>query len=334
MKKYRLSVVLFVLLICTFLLSISSINVLGSSNTLEFTFEKDVLYSESNPLYDDSFNVRNQTTFTGHYLATYSFENESGLIGNQIDFIDIYDETGEPYISVNSSKNGHNEILEFYNDDISSNTDLENNFIEIIEGTIEFWFQYDGNGERFYFQLWDSSNVIAFNMILKTDNVGYYDSENNLIGITTLIPNVWNHYKIIFNCTADIFDLNVNGILEVDNGEMRNDVDSVDTLYLWARNGDGVNYEWIDAIGYSWDKTGYTGTHFDVGTEEGTPQGIAWDGTHFWVVGITNKEVYKYTSAGVYTGTHFDVGTEEGYPTGIAWDGTHFWVVGLNTDEV
>ncbi|KKL85758.1 hypothetical protein LCGC14_1951520, partial [marine sediment metagenome] len=82
------------------------------------------------------------------------------------------------------------------------------------------------------------------------------------------------------------------------------------------------------------DNFEYTGTYFYVGTQDTSPYGITWDGTHFWVVGYFTAEVYQYTDAGVYTGTHFDIGTENTYSRGITWDGTHFWVVGSGTDKV
>ena len=78
----------------------------------------------------------------------------------------------------------------------------------------------------------------------------------------------------------------------------------------------------------------HLGTRFSVGSQETIPQGITWDGTHFWVVGSYTDAVYKYTSAGVYTGTSFSVGSQEGNPLDITWDGTHFWVVGNSTDTV
>ena len=56
------------------------------------------------------------------------------------------------------------------------------------------------------------------------------------------------------------------------------------------------------------------------------------EGTHFWVVGLTNDTVYKYNSSGVYQNVSFSVAAQELTPSGIAWDGTHFWVVGLETD--
>jgi hypothetical protein len=79
---------------------------------------------------------------------------------------------------------------------------------------------------------------------------------------------------------------------------------------------------------------GYLGTSFYVGSQDTAPQGITWDGTHFWVIGYGTDAVYKYTSAGVYTGTSFSVASQETTPTGITWDGTHFWVVGVTTAVV
>ncbi len=78
----------------------------------------------------------------------------------------------------------------------------------------------------------------------------------------------------------------------------------------------------------------YTGTSFDVSSEDTSPAGITWDGTNFWVAGFVNKEVFKYTSAGVYTSTYFDVSSEDTSPAGITWDGTYFLVTGETTKEV
>ena len=42
----------------------------------------------------------------------------------------------------------------------------------------------------------------------------------------------------------------------------------------------------------------YQNVSFSVASQENEPLGIAWDGTHFWVVGGNTDTVYKYTSAG------------------------------------
>ena len=70
------------------------------------------------------------------------------------------------------------------------------------------------------------------------------------------------------------------------------------------------------------------GVTFNVTSQDTSPTGIAWDGTYFWVVGLTNYRVYKYNSAGVYQNVSFYVGSQTGSPLGITWDGTHLWLIG------
>ena len=77
----------------------------------------------------------------------------------------------------------------------------------------------------------------------------------------------------------------------------------------------------------------YLGTNFSVGAQDTTPKGLAWDGTHFWVIGGANDAVFKYTAAGVYTGTSFSLGPVEPIPQGIVFDGTSFWVIGGYTNR-
>ena len=107
----------------------------------------------------------------------------------------------------------------------------------------------------------------------------------------------------------------------------------------------------VDSNGNTWLKTGaietntnlypnakvnvnYTGTSFSVSAQDASPRGIAWDGTHFWVVGGQNDTVYQYTSAGTYTGTSFSFSAQDNSPAGITWDGTYFWVVGDQNNKV
>ena len=74
-----------------------------------------------------------------------------------------------------------------------------------------------------------------------------------------------------------------------------------------------------------------SGRFFSVSGEMSSPRDGCWDGTYFWIVGSTNKRVYKYNSAGVYQSTNFDVSSECGSPRSVCWDGTYFWV--LDSDD-
>ena len=75
----------------------------------------------------------------------------------------------------------------------------------------------------------------------------------------------------------------------------------------------------------------YSGTSFSVASQAITPTGIAWDGSHFWVVDGYQNRVYKYNSAGVYQSFSFAVGPQGTNPTDIVWDGAYFWVMNNQT---
>lgn len=62
-----------------------------------------------------------------------------------------------------------------------------------------------------------------------------------------------------------------------------------------------------------------------------TARGIAWDGSHLWVI---NKDgaVFKYTTSGTYQNVYWSANAQTGaYASSIEWDGSHFWV--LNRDN-
>ena len=73
---------------------------------------------------------------------------------------------------------------------------------------------------------------------------------------------------------------------------------------------------------------GYTGTHFDVNSEETDIYGIEWDGTNFWIIGNQNDETNKYTSAGVFASVTVSYNAVETLAPDVAFDGTYFWITG------
>ena len=76
-------------------------------------------------------------------------------------------------------------------------------------------------------------------------------------------------------------------------------------------------------------KWSYKGTSFSYMSEDSNPRGIAWDGTYFWIMGITNGRAYEQTAAGSYTGTSFSISDVGADPSAITWDGTYFWITGI-----
>jgi hypothetical protein len=62
------------------------------------------------------------------------------------------------------------------------------------------------------------------------------------------------------------------------------------------------------------------------------PQGIAWDGTHFYVAD-ENTNIYKYNSSGTHV-TTYSVYNPARQTRGIVWDGTHFWILSYENQAV
>jgi hypothetical protein len=59
----------------------------------------------------------------------------------------------------------------------------------------------------------------------------------------------------------------------------------------------------------------------------GTPMGMAWDGTQFWVSDEQSHNIYTMTTGGVFSAPVFNTGFETG---GLAWDTTDgtLWIGG------
>jgi len=71
----------------------------------------------------------------------------------------------------------------------------------------------------------------------------------------------------------------------------------------------------------------YSGTSFSTATQVGSPFGITWDGTYFWVLDGANDAVFKYSASGVYQNVSWSVASQGTSPTDIVWDGSFFWVI-------
>ncbi|MFX1571889.1 MAG: OmpL47-type beta-barrel domain-containing protein [Promethearchaeota archaeon] len=67
--------------------------------------------------------------------------------------------------------------------------------------------------------------------------------------------------------------------------------------------------------------------------EDGNPESICWDGTHWWMLGSENKRVYQYTDYydhWMYTGVSYYIGVQNFNPRDIFWDGFDWWMLGGN----
>lgn len=75
-----------------------------------------------------------------------------------------------------------------------------------------------------------------------------------------------------------------------------------------------------------------TGDQIDT-TGVSSPQGVAWDGTYYWVTDGNSDDVTKLDTSGASQAT-FSVSSQDTQPTGITWDGSYLWVAGSQNDRV
>jgi len=258
MKK---KIILITLILSLFIIS-SLIGILfvkdvkGSSQDIPFTFESESYYKSDNPSYNYTFNVRNQTKYTGHYNATYSFENEiDGTSGIDIDYIDIDLSEGNTEVKIINSLHNHKKILSFYDNDTEYSLEVNHAFDSIETNLIsEFWWNtnnttVDNKNLRIHFR---ENTEVKISIRFEGNTCHNYHNTWNLIK-TDLLANQWYHNRLVLNDTSNTFDWYINGILEGnDLLYYHNSTIGIDNIN-YVSDVLGKTYQFIDSIGYSWD---------------------------------------------------------------------------------
>lgn len=244
-------------------MSITIIGVLSvnsfASSTLTYTFSENILYDSDNVMYNDSFNMRAQESYTGHYNATHSFENEViGAIDLEIAFFSYKSGTIGGNISVVSEYEGHNKVLRYYKDSTANLYTLYNYYEHQTEGIIEFWWLTNDINANQILQIGETPAESIYIRFDAGGNIKYYDGvwNNLLIGYEI---DTWYHIKLEFNLTTGDPATNwwncwINGIeygVFVDGFYGNPTHFGTFTMYGYSAAHDYSYY--IDAVGYSWD---------------------------------------------------------------------------------
>lgn len=198
------------------------------------------------------------------YPATHDFKDEViGTIGTNIVFIDTDSSTGTCYATIIQYLDGHNKILQLYDDGASYRADVYNTISPAqTYGTIEFWVRITDASRVINVQFMNSATA-RFGIRISNDSWGYYDGAWHDIAPTPL-DNTWYHVSIDFECTSNTY----RGLAQykwqfrIDGGVIRGpytisgSVSNIDEMRLVTNDASGPHSVYFDAIGYSWD-TGY-----------------------------------------------------------------------------
>lgn len=199
-----------------------------ASSTLNYTFEKDVLYSHpTNSTNNASVNLRNPTVLTGHYNATYNFDV----------YHDEWNNTNQAYI--NNSIDGHNGVLTTYG--INSEDYL---FNDCLNGTVEFWVKtQSGDPMKTYLNFYEDTTT-CINFRISWGDLYYYNGTDTLW--FNIIEENWNHIRISWENDSTV-DIYLNDLIAFNNVSMFN---SMINGLNWFRFGTNDNYEsYLDSFG-------------------------------------------------------------------------------------
>lgn len=233
-----------------------NIQVKAVESDIDFTFGSDRLIDTS--VYDTSFNMRNQSEYSGNYNGTYSFENEIGLEGIYIDYVySVF----SPTINVIDNFNGHNSVLNFTTTE-ASRYRVNHLLGDIESGYIDLWLSSSTISSSGLIYYTNSTSLagdnLAFGITFESNNLvaKYGDGLGGTSSVVLIsaVNNEWYYLSIYFNCTTYKVSMWVNGILLVNDEPFMYDNEITGLVYTIYYGSDILNTNLkVDAIGYSWD---------------------------------------------------------------------------------
>ncbi|MBY8985764.1 MAG: hypothetical protein KGD65_11885, partial [Candidatus Lokiarchaeota archaeon] len=204
---------------------------------------------------------------SGYYPATNGFEDQK--IGSfPIGWID--DTRGTTSVTIFPEKDGHKMVLRSFDADTigQASATVKQNFAAQVSGTVEFWVLKEAGGTgspaAITLRKNESSTSVIDIKIDDSNRGAVFWDEGTAQEIGSYSDDQWFHIRFDFDCISQKYDIYIDGVKEVDQGDFLNPSDSVGSIVLsgsWSRTG--VYY--IDALGYSWDPNYNIGENMEEG---------------------------------------------------------------------
>ena len=214
-------------------------------------------------LYLDKLMVYVYYSMPHHYPATYSFTEELGKSGLDIGFVDSATLPNSCSVKIDAELDNHRNILNLTHDGGADDPIIVHNIdTPQTTGTWE-WYWASSDISRIQLLRFYSSATIG--IVLRISSGKYYYA--NLAGTSieivgdTPVNNIFDHFKLVFDCTTDRFDLYINNVLRVDDGEFRNVVDSINNINI-INSDNAVYSQYLDAVGDVADPNYQTGDNY------------------------------------------------------------------------
>lgn len=239
-------------------------NFVGSINYITFGA---VFYDTSTVIYLDALGFYFYNN-TGYFNASYDFNDELNLIGNNIEYIDYFQNSDDTSLEVIDGYKGHKNVIEI-NDNSNSNANMFYHTISenLLSFTFEFWHLSVSAVFNDYLAIYikDNGNYILSLQIQKSGtNLQYqwYDGSWHT-AVSGLNINQWYHHKILIDTTTNNFSWYIDNVLEVYNVSLyQNIIDGIDKIQYNTRTASYGYSEYIDAVGLYYNHTGnFNGTY-------------------------------------------------------------------------
>ncbi|MHA2182260.1 MAG: hypothetical protein ACXAAH_12655, partial [Promethearchaeota archaeon] len=233
----------------------------------------------------------------GYYLSTYGFENEDdGTTGTNIGFVNA---TLNSIQQVIPSFNGHKKVLEVFDSSGSLYSAARGDFLEQVNGTVEFWMSTDDATK--YSGAYIGHKIDGQGIILKIDDNKFSRYYNGWLDIgKAATDDTWYHIRIDFECgsgnysglSADKWQVWIDGELFGSYDFRENfDRDVQDYLYFRTFEFDSGYSFYIDAIGYSWDPNYNIGDNLNEGLLLSFENSSVLDWMAYSLDGLANKTI-------------------------------------------
>ena len=223
---------LFSIIIFSLFSSLFSVNVLGITPNINYTFDNDVIFDDTIDSYNQPYNLRYQSEYTGLYNATYSFTND--IVGNEPDGFEL-STSSNIFGFIIENLEGHNKVVNLTDNSNIARFFLRNTFNNISFGIVEFWFR-----------LTDKTKDTEVRITKSTEN-----SIRIFLNNLDVIDDTWFHYKIQFATNTNLYTHWLNNQLIASDIGFDFNSDIIDNIIFIGNTAQEGYSCFIDAIGYS-----------------------------------------------------------------------------------
>jgi len=193
--------------------------------------------------WDSDYTVGDNINAHGKEVIT-ELESEGWTVTNNV-FADV---------GISGEFNSHKKFLNLTDNSPSLNIYVENSFnIGQISGTIEFYWKTSDVTKECYVRILNQDSARSMYLYTDASKFKYYDGASN--DIQAAVNNIWYHFRLVFDCTTDTYDIWVDGILMIDDADFENVATTLDSFAIVTNGIESGYTNYYDALHYSWEDT-------------------------------------------------------------------------------